>query len=327
MSYYLKYLKYKQKYLDLKNLDLFSGISLGNYNYKDLEGGVLGTRSVPLRGTLVPLGPYETENPFLVENEFLEDIANHWCDNVSITSFSPPISKDGAATNEKEDISKKEAQDGYYLNYEKKKINGNTYSYEYNDHDSHHSHIHIINAIDRKTNFEITYILKINFEYYKIPEDVMSAIRQTTRSDQDIINILGEYIHVNGIHNLKTLDFIQRIHRFNYTELTEVIEELKLQGRIAILLLPYVQAQERKQMQERKQKREREQEREQEQERERERERKERERIRERAALGEPERIKKAQEREQKQIEQDRAALQLAIQNNSRLKKVLFDDD
>jgi hypothetical protein len=321
MSYYLKYLKYKQKYLDLKNLDLFSGISLGNYNYKDLEGGVLGTRSVPL-------GPYDTENPFLVENELLEVIANFWCNNVSITSFSPPISKDCAATNEKEDISKKEAQDGYYLNYEKKKINGNgnTYSYEYNSHDSFSNHIHIINAIERKTNFEITYILKINCKYYKIPEDVMSAIRQTTRSDQDIINILGEYIHVNGINTL-IKDFIQRIHRFNYTELTEVIEELKLQGRIAILLLPYVQAQEQGEQRERKREREREQEQErtQAQEREREREeREERERKREKKA---PERIDKARERERVQIEQDRAALQLAIQNNSRLKKVLVDDD
>jgi len=38
MNYYLKYLKYKQKYLDLKNLDLNGGISINNY--KDLKGGV-----------------------------------------------------------------------------------------------------------------------------------------------------------------------------------------------------------------------------------------------------------------------------------------------
>jgi hypothetical protein len=42
MNYYLKYLKYKKKYLDLKNLDLNGGIGLNNY--KDLEGGVLGLR-------------------------------------------------------------------------------------------------------------------------------------------------------------------------------------------------------------------------------------------------------------------------------------------
>ena len=33
MNYYLKYLKYKQKYLDLKNLDLIGGLSLSKCNY------------------------------------------------------------------------------------------------------------------------------------------------------------------------------------------------------------------------------------------------------------------------------------------------------
>ena len=36
MNYYLKYFKYKQKYLDLKNLDLNGGVDLNNYKVENL---------------------------------------------------------------------------------------------------------------------------------------------------------------------------------------------------------------------------------------------------------------------------------------------------
>jgi hypothetical protein len=40
MNNYLKYLKYKQKYLDLKNLNLNGSLNINNY--KDFDGGVGG---------------------------------------------------------------------------------------------------------------------------------------------------------------------------------------------------------------------------------------------------------------------------------------------
>jgi len=50
MNNYLKYLKYKQKYLDLKNLNLNGGLNINNY--KDFDGGVGGIP--PLEGLKFP---------------------------------------------------------------------------------------------------------------------------------------------------------------------------------------------------------------------------------------------------------------------------------
>jgi hypothetical protein len=65
MNYYLKYLKYKQKYLDLKNLVLNGGFSFNNYN--DLEGGILGLR--PIKKDMIPYQHYNPE---------IEKLAEYW---------------------------------------------------------------------------------------------------------------------------------------------------------------------------------------------------------------------------------------------------------
>jgi len=168
MSYYLKYLKYKQKYLDLKNLDLFGGISLGNYNYNDLEGGVIGIAS-----------DYP-QYAHLIDDYGNEAIADYWRTEINSTTFSINAGHRGTV------------QPGYYLMYYDS--NG-----EYNDvtedaEESHDpkffdNHIHLLSTSILENGYNaINFTVKLNGIKIKINDECLV----------DAIH-LNKYCKKNGI--------------------------------------------------------------------------------------------------------------------------------
>ena len=153
MNYYLKYLKYKQKYLDLKNLDLIGGLKLGNYNYNDLEGGVLGIRSETLG--------YE----HTVEDYDTEAISKYWNDKINAVGFSDKRNKLG------------KFQPGYYLMF-------------YNDDGSRNvndvieSHIHLLGSDTKKDPSDPTIIrnnIVFNLKLNNFRIDIQYFIQDATK--------------------------------------------------------------------------------------------------------------------------------------------------
>jgi len=145
MNYYLKYLKYKQKYLDLKNLDLIGGLSLSNNN---LEGGVPGIAS-----------DYE-EHAHLLDDYGNEEIADYWRTNINSTTFSANTGIGGVH------------QPGYYLMFYDS--NGDYYDTT-NDENADprnpkffNNHIHLLESKFVNGRNAISFILKLKKKKIKI---------------------------------------------------------------------------------------------------------------------------------------------------------------
>ena len=206
MNYYLKYLKYKQKYLDLKNLDLIGGLSLNNYNYNDLEGGVIGLK----------------ENK--TDHKNIEDIAKLW-QNVSLVSHTLTPNPET-----------QRIQPGYFLNFQVLKpyrgYNSEVMEkYVKSEFDDQDNHIHLLDSKiskrfipDAKEKGEsftedqiiITYNLKVDGKGIVIPKECMREIRSKSRFwigenqkllEEEIEKILRSYIANFGINQfIKLLD-------------------------------------------------------------------------------------------------------------------------
>jgi len=247
MSYYLKYLKYKQKYLDLKNLDLFSGISLGNYNYKDLEGGVLGLK----------------ENK--TDHKNIEDIAKLWQDVslVSHTLTPNPVTQ--------------RIQPGYFLNYQvlrpypgyESKVMEKYMKSEVDDQDNH---IHLLYSNigkrlipDAKREGEsfkedqiiITYALKVDGKGIVIPKMCMDQIRSFKSKfwignnqkllEEKIEEILQSFIAKNGGMNQfiklgenrkQSIGFLKKSYNDNLSEgqIKNVLRHLEEEALACVVL-------------------------------------------------------------------------------------------
>jgi len=151
MNYYLKYLKYKQKYLDLKNLDLIGGLSLSNNN---LEGGVPGIAS-----------DYE-EHAHLLDDYGNEEIADYWRTNINSTTFSANTGIGGVH------------QPGYYLMFYDS--NGDYYDTT-NDENADprnpkffNNHIHLLESKYVNGRNAISFILKLKKKKIKIDPQCFS---------------------------------------------------------------------------------------------------------------------------------------------------------
>ena len=148
MNYYLKYLKYKQKYLDLKNLDLIGGLSLSKYNYNNLDGGVPGIAS-----------DYE-HYAHLLDDYVNEEIADYWRTNVNSTTFSGNSGFQGVH------------QPGYYLMFYDS--DGQYYDTKNDaEDDKHHpnffqNHIHLLKSTIINRHNAISFTLKFKNKQIKI---------------------------------------------------------------------------------------------------------------------------------------------------------------
>jgi hypothetical protein len=154
MNYYLKYLKYKQKYLDLKNLDLIDGLSLSNNNYNNLDGGVHGIAS-----------DYE-EHAHLLDDYANEEIADYWRTNINSTTFSANPRTGWIH------------QPGYYLMFYDS--NGDYYDTT-NDEKDHprnpkfyDNHIHLLESKLENGRNVISFILKLKKNKIKIDPQCLS---------------------------------------------------------------------------------------------------------------------------------------------------------
>jgi hypothetical protein len=165
MNYYLKYLKYKQKYLDLKNLDLIGGLSLSNNN---LEGGVPGIAS-----------DYE-EHAHLLDDYGNEEIADYWRTNINSTTFSANTGIGGVH------------QPGYYLMFYDS--NGDYYDTT-NDENADprnpkffNNHIHLLESKFVNGRNAISFILKLKNNKIKINQQCFTDAEH-----------LNEYCKIKGI--------------------------------------------------------------------------------------------------------------------------------
>jgi hypothetical protein len=239
MSYYLKYLKYKKKYLDLKNLDLIDGLSLGNYNYNDFEGGTIGLKS-------------DIDSDQSSDHYNIREISKFWKNNVSEVSHS--------------------AQPGYFLMYQKRvsyvaehyKANGIPKEIVYYDSDtgneSRDNHIHLIKSTVENRWIEhsrtpkrficIKFCLKINGFGVVVPKYVIDTIKtalnnspaSNTKEKELIIgNILGNFENYkqsgdanNQEYKIELTD--HKDGKLSSDELSEVINYLKLQAQVCLVL-------------------------------------------------------------------------------------------
>ena len=148
MNYYLKYLKYKQKYLDLKNLDLIGGLSLSKYNYNNLDGGVPGIAS-----------DYK-EHAHLLDDYANEEIADYWRTNINSTTFSANTGIGGIH------------QPGYYLMFYDS--NGDYYDTTNDEKENprnpkfFNNHIHLLESKLENGRNAISFTLKLKNNKIKI---------------------------------------------------------------------------------------------------------------------------------------------------------------
>ena len=140
MNYYLKYLKYKQKYLDLKNLN-------GLNNYKDLEGGVLGFRDIDDRMT-----------PYYHFDANIERLAYYWHATIGPVSYQRGYNR----------------ENNYHLGYFL------MFNYKRPKYDDRDNHIHIYESFETDDTFGFNYSLKISKRHmYLNRNEIRNIIRDT----------------------------------------------------------------------------------------------------------------------------------------------------
>ena len=244
MSYYLKYLKYKKKYLDLKNLDLIGGLSLSNYNYNDLEGGVNGLKEK------------------ITDHKNIEDIAKLW-QNVSLVSHTLTPNPET-----------QRIQPGYFLNFQvlnpyrgyKSEV---MEKYEKSVVDDRDNHIHLLDSKIRKIfipgalgeslkedQIIITYALKVDGKGIVIPKECMDKIRLIKSQfwigdnhkllEEEIEKILQSYIATFGINQFiklgedrnQSFGFKKKLYNDNLSEgqIQNVLRHLKEEALAGVVL-------------------------------------------------------------------------------------------
>jgi hypothetical protein len=201
MNYYLKYLKYKQKYLDLKNLDLIGGLSLNNYT--DLEGGVFGILS--------DVEEYKNQ----VQDLTLESIADKWRTKINSTSYSKNV-KQIYDENTGELIGEKKLQPGYYLMF----YDSNGDYYDASDDETINSHnpkfydnhIHLLKTkVDKFGNNSIEFNITIN------PTDTIEGrkkikIKQELLTQALSLNKYCEENNIKGYDKLRMFIFLLKMN-------------------------------------------------------------------------------------------------------------------
>jgi len=217
MSYYLKYLKYKQKYLDLKNLDLIGGLSLGNYNYKDLEGGFIGLKS-------------DIDSDESSDHYNIREISRFWKNNVSEVSYS-------------------EGQPGYFLMYQKRvklvgedRTTGQLKEMCYYEPDtgseSRDNHIHLVESTieyrypeplrTRKSFICIKFCLKIKSFGVVVPPYVINRIKNTLDGNPNSSSLEKEVLIANILDEERDIENYKKSGAANNQEiLIEVTDERK----------------------------------------------------------------------------------------------------
>ena len=201
MNYYLKYLKYKQKYLDLKNLDLIGGLSLNNYT--DLEGGVFGILS--------DIQEYQDQ----VQDLTLESIADKWRTKINSTSYStnvPQIYDENTG----ELIGEKKLQPGYYLMF----YDSNGDYYDASDDaiiDPRNpkffdNHIHLLKTkVDNFGNNSIEFNVTIN-PTYTIGGRLKIKINQELLTQALSLNKYCEENNIKGYDKLRMFIFLLKMN-------------------------------------------------------------------------------------------------------------------
>ena len=239
MNYYLKYLKYKQKYLDLKNLDLIGGLSLSYNNYDDLEGGVLNFKS-----------DIELENSH--DHYNIREITKLW-KNTGVS-----------------EISYSEQQPGYYLMYPQRLTcvgrRGNEKEPQeicfYNadtGNDDIDNHIHVLTStiediFIKKTRIKekficIHFCLKINGFGVVVPNETIETIKNNLNNGHTLKQkelIIGKILDdlrfyrrtgeaKNQVYKIK-LTSSHNDGKLSKAELLELCEYLKLQSLVCLVL-------------------------------------------------------------------------------------------
>jgi hypothetical protein len=194
MDYYLKYLKYKQKYLDLK--------------YNDLEGGKYGLKTFDSEYNLEGMKYYEKEN---FNN--MEDLAIIWNKEGSTTSYS---TTPNPKTNK--------IQPGYYFNFNfinsSNPIQSNAPSLDAppletpstntplsNKHDrfdDFKNHIHVISVENINDNYKVRFTLKVNGLPLKLDDKTIEKINKNfdyIKGKTDIKEI-NKYLPIKNILNI-----------------------------------------------------------------------------------------------------------------------------
>jgi len=201
MNYYLKYLKYKQKYLDLKNLDLIGGLSLNNYT--DLEGGVFGILS--------DIKEYQLQ----VQDLTLESIADKWRTKINSTSYSKNVQQI-YDENTGELIGEKKLQPGYYLMF----YDSNGDYYDASDDETINprnpkffdNHIHLLKTkVDKFGNNSIEFNITIN------PTDTIGGrkkiiIKQELLTQALSLNKYCEENNIKGYDKLRMFIFLLKMN-------------------------------------------------------------------------------------------------------------------
>jgi hypothetical protein len=220
MDYYLKYLKYKQKYLDLK--------------YNDLEGGRYGLKTFDSEYNLEGISDYEKKN---FNN--MEYLAIMWNKEGSTTSYS-------TTPNEKNKI-----QPGYYFNFinSSNPIQSNTPSldappldtpslnvqllnaqsrtskYDFNN------HIHVISVKNKHNFYEVKFILKVKGSKLKLDEDIIKEIFKVIKDETDIKEIselINVYLSIKKRNNIAIENEQNLVQYINEKNLEDCIKKLKI---------------------------------------------------------------------------------------------------
>jgi hypothetical protein len=212
MEYYLKYLKYKEKYLDLK--------------YNDLEGGKYGLKTG--EKYLNEYNNYNLEG--IKDIDDMEKLAIEWNRKVSTTSYS-------TTQNERNRI-----QPGYYFNFnfinssnpiqsnapsldappldtpllDVQLLNAQSRSSKYD----FNNHIHVISVENKHNFYKVMFILKVNGSKLKLDEVIINEIFKVIKDETDIKKIsklINVYLSYKKRNNI-AIENEQNLRQYIYEE-------------------------------------------------------------------------------------------------------------